>query len=164
MILSAVRPTDDEIINTVNNYSDILFRLCFSILCNYADAEDAVSDVMIKFIKKAPPFNNEEHKKAWLLKTASNICKDKWRFNKKHNYINLDDISEHYQEEQNKDILMCLLNLPDKYKSVIHLFYIEGYKTEEISKILDISSAAVRKRLQNGRKLLKIEYERNDYL
>ena len=164
MILSTVRPTDDEITSTVQKYSDVLFRLCFSILCNYADAEDAVSDTIVKYIKKAPPFNDEDHKKAWLIKTASNVCKDKRRFNIRHNYVNLDDISEYQQEDSNNDVLMCLLRLPDKYKYVIHLFYIEGYKTEEIAKILEISSSAVRKRLQYGRKLLKSEYERNESL
>ncbi len=162
MILSTVRPTDDEITSTVQKYSDALFRLCFSILCNYADAEDAVSDTIIKYIKKSPPFNDEEHKKAWLIKTASNVCKDKHRFNLRHNYVNIDDAKQYTQADTDKEILMCLLKLPDKYKYVIHLFYIEGYKTDEIAKILDISPSAVRKRLQYGRQLLKLEYERND--
>ncbi len=164
MIVSAVRPTDDDITETVKIYSDMLFRICFSILCNYADAEDAVSDTIIRYINKSPVFHDSEHKKAWLIKTASNICKDKHRFNKRHNHINLDDVQEYYTEDNDKEILMCLLRLPDKYKYVIYLFYIEGYKTIEIAKILDISQSAVLKRLEYGRKLLKSEYERNDCL
>ncbi len=164
MILSAVRPTDDEIVDTAQKYSDKLFRLCFSILLNYADAEDAVSDTIIRYMNKSPSFNNEEHKKAWLIKTASNICKDKRRFNTRHSYIALDDISEYCQENGDKEALTCLMSLPDKYKYVMYLFYIEGYKTKEIAKILEVSSAAVRKRLQYGRTLLKLEYEGSNNL
>ncbi len=162
MMLSAVRPTDDEITETVQKYSDMLFRICFSILCNYSDAEDAVSDTIVRYVTKAPTFNDSEHKKAWLIKTASNICKDKHRFNKRHSYVSLDDISEYYQEESDKELMLCLLKLPEKYKYVIHLFYIEGYKTAEIAEILEISVSAVLKRLQYGRKMLKLEYERTD--
>ncbi len=164
MVLPTARLTDDDIADTVLKYSDTLFRLCFSILCNYADAEDAVSDTMVRLIKKAPSFNDEEHKKAWLIKTASNICKDKYRFNKRHNHINIDELSEYCQKEDDNEVLMCLLKLPDKYKAVIHLFYIEGYKTHEIAKILGLSPSAVRKRLQYGRSMIKLEYERNDCL
>lgn len=54
MIKSAVRPTDDEITDTVKNYSNMLFKLCFTILCNRSDAEDAVSDTFYRYISKAP--------------------------------------------------------------------------------------------------------------
>ncbi len=162
MIKSAGRPTDDEIVNTVEEYSDMLFKLCFTILCNKTDAEDAVSDTIFKYITKSPVFNDAEHKKAWLIKIATNICKDKHRFRIRHPFVSLDSISEFCTEETNRDIMECMLNLPDKYKTVIHLFYIEGYKTDEIADILDISATAVRKRLQYGRKLLKLEYEKEE--
>ena len=162
MIKSAVRPTDDEIEDTVKKYSNMLFKLCFTMLSNSADAEDAVSETFLRYITKSPVFNDSEHKKAWLIKTSSNICKDKHRFNARHNYINLDDISEFCRDEEDKDILENLLSLPDKYKTVIHLFYIDGYKSGEIAKILNISPSAVRKRLQYGRKLLKLEYGKDD--
>ncbi len=164
MALSAVRPTDDEITDVVNTYSSMLFKLCFSMLGSYADAEDAVSDTIIRYINKCPSFKDDNHQKAWLLKTASNVCKDKLRFRIRHNHVNIDDICEMCNDKQSTDIIECLLKIPEKYRCVIYLFYIEGYKTDEIAKILDVSPSAVRKRLQYGRKLLKLEYERNDSL
>ena len=56
----------------VDRYADSLFRLCFSILRNRADAEDAVSETFIKYLTKAPVFLEEDHRKAWLIKVASN--------------------------------------------------------------------------------------------
>lgn len=164
MIKSTGRPTDDEVVKTVKSYSDMLFKLCFTILCNNSDAEDAVSDTFLRYITKSPVFNDDEHRKAWLIKTAANICKDKRRFNIRHTFINLDDISELCADKSEKNIIEEVLSLPDKYKTVIHLFYIEGYKTGEISDILGISASAVRKRLQYGRELLKLEYGKDDIL
>lgn len=160
--MSTVRPTDDEIKRTVKSYSDMLFKLCFTILCNRADAEDAVADTFLKYIVKSPKFNDAEHKKAWLIKVATNICKDKHRFDLRHNYISLDEISEFCPDENKQNNLLEMLNLPEKYKTVLHLFYIEEYKTKEIAQILNISDSAVRKRLQYGRGLLRLEYGKED--
>lgn len=162
MTKSPVRPTDDEIESTVKNYSNILFKLCYTILCNRADAEDTVSDTFLKYIVKSPGFNDDEHKKAWLLKVAANLCKDRHRFNLRHNYVNLDEIAEFCADEAQQNHLLEMLNLPEKYKTVLHLFYVEQYKTSEIAQLLNITDSAARKRLQYGRRLLKLEYGKED--
>ena len=156
------RPTDDEIEHIVNAYSNMLFKLCFTMLCNNADAEDAVGNTFLKYITKSPCFQSEEHTKAWLIRVATNICKDMYRFNKKRDYLSFDDLFNYSNTEENHELLEAAMNLPVKYKTVIHLFYIEGYKTDEISKILSISSSAVRKRLQYAREKLKFQYEKGD--
>lgn len=160
----SVRPTDDEIENAVEKYSNMLFKLCFTILCNNADAEDAVSDTFYKYITLSPDFNDEEHKKAWLIRVATNICNDMYRSRKRHNLMNFDDLYDYCDDEHESDISILeeVMRLPAKYKTVVHLFYIEGYKTEEISKILSISSSAVRKRLQYARDMLKMEYKERE--
>lgn len=158
----SVRPADKDLENLVLIYSNMLFKLCFTLLRSNADAEDAVSEVIVKYITRAPVFNSDEHKKAWLLRTATNICKDMLRQRKRRNYINLDDIQEYCKTEESTDILSEVLRLPVKYREVIYLYYIEGYKTKEIADILFITPQAARKRLQYGRDMLKIEYERTD--
>lgn len=163
MTHQSVRPSDDEIENIVANYSNMLFKLCFSVLCNNADAEDAVSETFIKYITKSPHFKDEEHKKAWLIRVSTNICYDICRSRKRSDFINIDDLNNYCSTEQEHNILEEVMQLPSKYKTVIHLFYIEGYKSDEISKILSITPAAVRKRLQYGRKMLKMEYEKGCY-
>lgn len=155
---SQVRPTDEEIENIVNTYSNMLFRLCFTMLRNNQDAEDAVSDVFMKYIEEYQTFADDEHKKAWLIKVATNRCRDMLKFYKIRRHLKLDDIFEYCQTNDEIGILTELLSLSEKYRTVIHLYYIEGYKTYEIAKMLDISSSAVRKRLQYGRDKLKIEY------
>lgn len=160
----SVRPTDKDLENLVFSYSNMLFKLCFTMLGNNADAEDAVSDVIVKYITNSPAFTDEEHKKAWLIKVATNICKDILRFNKRRNYINIDDVQEYCKTNESIDIVSDILQLPEKYRSVIYLYYIEGYKTKDIANILSVSPQAVRKRLQYGRDMLKIEYGKDGEL
>ena len=156
------RPTDDKIECVVNTYSNMLFKLCFTMLGNNADAEDAVGNTFLKYITKSPYFQSEEHTKAWLIRIATNICKDMYRFNKKRDYLSFDDLFNYCKTEEICEILEEVMSLPEKYKTVIHLFYIEGYKTDEIAKILSISSSAVRKRLQYAREKLKFEYGKGE--
>lgn len=155
------RPNDNETEATVQKYSNMLFKLCFTMLGNNADAEDALSEVFLKYITYQKDFESPEHKKAWLIRVATNVCKNMLRFYKIRRHINIDDVTEYCKSENDVNILTELLSLPEKYRTILHLYYIEGYKTAEIATMLSISPSAARKRLEYGRKNLKIEYEKD---
>lgn len=159
-----IRQSDEEIEKTVNAYGDMLFKLCFTILKNNSDAQDAVSEALIKFMTFEKSFESEEHKKAWLIRVATNVCRDMLRFYKARSYVNIEEINVYCREEGEAEIVNELLNLPLKYRTAVYLFYIEGYKTAEIAKMLSISPSAVRKRLQHGREMLKIQYGKGELL
>ena len=146
----------------VEKYSQMLFRICYSILCNKHDAEDALQETFLKYMTKAPLFKDDDHEKAWLFKVATNISKNICRFNSRHATENLNEFREIGISDSDRDIFEIIKHLPVKYKVVLDLYYIEGYKANEIAHILNISPVAVRKRLQYGRKILKSEIERDD--
>lgn len=140
----------------------MLFRICYGILGNKQDAEDALQETFLKYMLKAPLFRDSEHEKAWLIKVATNISKNMCRFNSRHATENLEELRSIGIKDDDRDIFTLIMNLPSKYKIVLDLYYIEGYKANEIAEITNTSPATVRKRLQYGRKLLKNELERND--
>ena len=129
-------------------------------LQNRDDALDAVQESFLRYMTKAPDFNDSEHEKAWLIRVATNICKDMLRWRKHSNFLSLDEIRNIGTSEDNAQILGLLVSLEEKYRIILHLFYVEGYKTDEISAMLGISSSAVRKRLQRGRDILRELYEK----
>lgn len=145
----------------VEKYSDMLFRICLTILSNEADAEDALQETFIRYMTKAPLFRDSDHEKAWLIKVATNVCKNMVRFRSKHAGINLEELKNIGISISDTDVFGQIMRLPSKYKIVLDLYYIEGYKANEISNIIGISPVAVRKRLQCGRKLLKHELEKD---
>ncbi len=146
----------------VEKYSQMLFRICYGILCNKHDAEDALQETFLKYLTKAPLFKDSEHEKAWLIKVATNISKNMARFNSKHAVENLDELRHIGISDNDRDVFELIMHLPVKYKIVLDLYYIEGYKANEIADITNTSPVTVRKRLQYGRNLLKRELERND--
>ena len=110
----------------VNEYGNSLYRLCSVITGNREDASDAVQDCFLKYVEKAPEFNDAEHEKAWLIKVASNICKDILRKRKHYSFVSLDEIRNLGTSENNAQILGMLVSLEEKYRIVIHLHYVEG--------------------------------------
>ncbi len=147
----------------VNKYSDMLFRICYCILCSKVDAEDALQDTFVKLITKEPEFTDDEHEKAWLIKVATNISRNMLMLRLRRSTTNLDDITGIGIKDEDSEVFEAIMSLPVKYKIPMVLFYVEGYKTNEIADIMQVSSEVVRKRLQKGRELLKIEFERCNY-
>ncbi|MDR2888491.1 MAG: RNA polymerase sigma factor [Lachnospiraceae bacterium] len=139
----------------VEKYSNILFRICMVILCNHHDAQDALQDTFCRYMEKQPVFSEAEHEKAWLIKVATNICRDMRRFQLRHPKVDLEELTDYCAAPAQREILAEVMALPVGLKTVIILYYVEGYGTVEIADTLNLSVSAVKKRLQRGRELLK---------
>jgi len=156
---TSARPADDiEMI--MHTYGNMLFRLCLITLGNTADAEDAVQETMFKYLQKAPEFKNEEHQKAWLITVATNQCRDILRFRKRHPVVDMDEIKEFTGEKTDSGILEVLMTLPEKYRTVLVLYYVEEYSIAAIARLVGRTSSAIKMRLQKGRKLLLEAYRK----
>ena len=153
--------TDADLEQTINKYSDTLYKICFLILKDENDIKDVLQETFIKYMTKAPDFKSEEHKKAWLIKVSQNKCREFLRFHKRHAAVPLDEVEESISVTNGMDtysieMLSLIWNLKYKLKSVVILYYIEGYSIKEISQIMEISESAVKKRLERARKELRM--------
>ena len=159
---SSARPAD-AIETVIRTYGNTLYRLCFVMLGNESDAEDAVQEAFIKYLQKAPQFENPDHEKAWLIIVATNQCRDILRFRKRHPQIDSEDLQELSTSSSDSGILEALMTLPEKFRIVLTLYYVEEYRVDEIARIIRKTPSAVKMRLQKGRKLLE-ELYRKEYL
>ena len=155
----SARPAEN-IETIMDTYGNMLFRLCLITLGNASDAEDVVQETMIKYLQKAPTFKNAEHEKAWFITVATNKCRDILRFKTRHPIINIEELHALTDAESNSEILDALMTLPDKYRIVLILYYVEEYNINDIAKIIGRTSSAVKMRLQKGRKLLAETYQK----
>lgn len=144
--------------NMINKYSDMVYKLAFSLVKNKYDADDIHQEVFVKYICKRPKFENIQHEKAWFLRVTINLSKNLWKSTWKQKVISLweDEIEETVQEMDSQDeIIEMVKHLPKKYRIVIHLFYYEELSIEEISNILKRKPSTVRTQLTRARKKLK---------
>lgn len=148
---------DPDIAEVYDRYSDMLFRIALGQLQNKHDAEDAVQDVYLKYIHHIPSFNNEEHLRSWLIRVTLNVCHDIVRKRNVRAAISIDDIGDIATEDTTGmiDLMNTLSSLPEKYREIIILHYLEGFSLEQITKMLKISLSAAKMRLLRGRQILK---------
>lgn len=156
--------SEEEIKLIVEKYSSVIFRISYCILCNPHDAEDAVQETFLKYLTKAPDFISEEHRKAWLIKVCANISKNMLMFRLRRETVSIEDVENIGIARDDFEVFELVMNLPDKYKVVMVLYYIEGYKSREIAEIIDVNEDTVRKRLQKGRELLRKDFEKEQLL
>ena len=138
-------------------YRDRLFAAAFEVCRNAADAEDAAQEALLRYHTSEKQFDSEQHIRAWLLRVAINCAKNVSRSFWRRNVVPLADYMEtlDFDSGESREIFREVMNLPEKYRLVIHLYYYEDYSVAEIGKILGLTQSNVKVRLSRGRKLLK---------
>lgn len=151
---------DREMVNRraehlLSDYGNSVLRLAYSYLHNMSDAEEILQDALVQFLKTAPALDSPEHEKAWLLRVAANLCKNRLDYNR----IRLtDELNEELIAEEREDLSYvweAVKALPTPQRESVHLFYHEGYTTAEIGKLLGRPESTVRSDLRRGRARLK---------
>ena len=146
----------------LNTYGDSILRYAYSYLHNMSDAEDILQDTLIQYLKTDPVFESAAHEKAWLLRVAANLSKNRLDYN---SIRKTDELNEELAADERDDLSFvweAVKSLPVKYREVIHLFYHEGCSVREISNILKRPEATVRSDLHRGRERLR-EILREEY-
>ncbi len=143
-------------------YFDTVYRLALSRTGNVADAEDVTQEVFIRFLKTETPFESEEHVKAWLLKVTINCSKNVFSSGWFTKTVSLsEDIP--FSDPETEELYLTVARLPQKYRTVIHLFYYEDMSVKNIAKTLGEKETTVKSQLHRGREMLKTMLEVKGY-
>ena len=135
-----------------------------SVCRQYVKDVHQAEDVMITaFMKVFSNLKNFEHKgsfEGWIRRIMVNECISFIRVQKKVKYIE----DENYFEETHnntdsqfnvEDIQFLIDSLPDGYRMVFNLYAIEGFKHQEIAKMLGINEGTSKSQLSHARKMLQ---------
>ncbi len=138
-------------------YGDRVFSAAFSICRCREDADDVVQDTFLKYYLQNRDYIDDTHLKAWLLRVAVNRAKDIsrtfWRKNRVSWEEYMDELE--FAQPEDRSLFQAVMSLPERYRTVIHLFYYEEYSVQEIASILGRSQGTVKSQLSRGRQLLK---------
>ena len=148
--------------DVIDKYGSLIYRISFNYLNNKYDADDVFQDVFLTLNKKKPHFNDEEHLKAWLIKTTINHCKRVITAPWKKRSVELTDTFASNMPPLESDVFLALTSLSKKYRIVLYLYYFEEMNIEEIHRYLNISISNVKVRLHRGRIMMK-EILKEDY-
>lgn len=161
--------SDREIAEAIDRHGDAVWRVCVLHFKNTADAEDAFQDTFIKYsADDEKAFESEEHCKAWLIRVASNRCKDLLRSAKRRATPIGGDAELSFAESgrsnaaespqpgsRSAEIIDAMRSLTDPPRTPLYLALYEGYSAPEISKMLDAPVNTVYSWVSRGKKLLR---------
>lgn len=157
--------TREEITEAVEAHADDVLRACAVYMREQADREDAFQETFLRFARSSATFTDIEHRKAWLIRVAVNVCKDMLK-SAAYKTESLDQEQEHGvtpvgddgQEAQrsleSEELLRMLDKLEEKYRIVLHLKYYEGYSAAKISQVTGMPENTVYTNLARGRRKL----------
>ena len=159
---------DNSALYAFNKFGDTVLRAAFAITGSYSEAEDITQEVFLTLHAKPQDFESDEHMKAWLLRATINRCKNYRKSARVMKNSPLDEelantLSCEFTTRDN-EIKDMIAKLPEKYSSVIFLYYFEEYTIKEIALLLEKNENTVSSLLQRGRKKLKTELEKEGYI
>lgn len=151
--------SEEDINWAIGKYADMVKRICVLHLKNHADTEDIFQTVFLKYALHTSAFQSEEHEKAWLIRVTLNACRDLLRSFFRSRTVPLEEIARQAAaaDEESRDVLRAVLQLPEKYRRAIYLHYYEGYTAPQIGRLLGKNTNTVYTLLTRGRQLLKQE-------
>lgn len=140
-------------------YQDMVFRIALNYLRNIPDAEDMVQEVFLKLYTVKQPFQSDEHAKYWLIRVTGNLCKNILRSPWRKRQISLESLTAaiDFAEPEQSDLFLTVMALPEKYRTVLYLYYYEDCSVKEIAHALGLKESAVTTRLSRARRALKNE-------
>ena len=148
----------------IDRYQKNLFAAAFNVCANAQDAEDVVQDTFLQYYSANKQFTDEEHIKAWLLRVAINKAKDVTRRSRRKNTVSLEELTTEipFEDPAVETFFDEVMNLPERYRVAIHLFYYEDMAVKDIANCLQLSEGSVKMRLSRGRDLLKERLTEDD--
>ncbi|MDL2323853.1 sigma-70 family RNA polymerase sigma factor [Ruminococcaceae bacterium OttesenSCG-928-A16] len=150
---------EQKIERIVDEYSSTLLRVALNQTSNKTDAEDAVQTVFLKLLRLNPEFASAEHEKAWLIRVTVNQCKDMMRSGWNKKTTAMDETLAETEQDDHFEVLNVVRTLPEKYRTVVYLYYFEGYSTAEIAALLETRQGTVESRLHRARAKLRVLLE-----
>ncbi len=156
-------------------HMDALYRTALRMTKNSNDAEDLVQEAFVKAYRFWDKFEIGSNCRAWLFKIMTNIFINDYRAKARAPIaVDVEDIDDgylyHYLSQTNtskspeqelfaklidKDVRKAIEELPDDFRVVVVLSFLEGFSYQEIAEIADLQLGTVKSRLHRGRKLLQ---------
>jgi len=150
-------------------YSDVVYRVAAMSCGDRCEAEDIVQEVFVRYLKRRPEFESDEHAKAWFIRVAVN-CTKSWQTSSwKRRVVSVEEYFDSENEpsvafnNEESELFEAIRSLPQKYSVVIYLRYYEEYAVNDIAKILSTTAGNISSRLSRAKKLLKEELSKEGY-
>lgn len=147
-------------VELIEGQKGTLYKVARSYLHNDADAADAISETVLACFEKLGTLRQPRYFRTWLVRVLIRKCQDMLRERKRS--VPLDEITQVGRDEPGHarvEFLDLLDSLDEKYRTVLLLYYGEGFTVGEIAQAMDLKVETVKTRLKRARAGFKLAYE-----
>lgn len=136
-----------------------MYKVARAYLNNNEDVADAIQDTILTCFEKLQTLENNRYFKTWMTRILINKCKDILQARSRVMYTdNLPETPVYEEDFEALEWDNVLAPVDEKYRTILLLYYMEGFNTREISEILNLKESTVKSRLQRGRRKVSQEY------
>ncbi|MBQ4284130.1 MAG: sigma-70 family RNA polymerase sigma factor [Lachnospira sp.] len=155
---------EQAFVDVVNRRGSMVYKLAFVHMKSECDAEDIYQIVFERYLRYEPEFNDDEHEKAWFIVATINACRTMLTSSWNRHTVTLDDegwqsvLSEYSKSNMTTEdnaVIEALLQLSDRDRVILQLFYYEEYSVKEIARMMEIKVGTVTTRLNRARKKME---------
>lgn len=158
--------TSNFLEEALEEYADMVYRLAYARVRNKYDADDILQDVFLRLFDNQKKIKDQEHLKAWLIRVTINcstsLLNSSWK-KKNRSLSEIDAETLPVYPTEKSYIYYAVLDLPLIERTIIHLFYYQDYKSQEIADLLKMKDSTVRSHLHRARKSLKEKLKGVDF-
>lgn len=135
----------------------MVYRIALHVTGSPQDAEDAVQEVFLRLFTQRGSFDGPEHQRRWIIRVTVNLCRDLLRSPWRRRRASLTEVTDEpvFDRSEQGELYREVMALPEKYRTVLYLFYYEEMTVREIGEILGLRTSAVTTRLHRARAKLK---------
>ena len=147
-----------EMDQLIGRYQNMVYGLALARTGSPADADDVFQEVFLACFQSGKIFRDEEHRKAWLLRTALNLSRRVTASTWRRKTVPLEEgeaVAQPFREQSENEVWRALQELEEEYRIPVYLFYFEELSTGEIARVLSLRPGTVRMRLSRGRDKLR---------
>lgn len=149
--------TNDCFEETLKKYSDLVYRIAYMNVRIKTDADDVFQEVWCRYFQKNITFESEEHRRNWLINVTLKCCKKIYSASWYKKTVFLEEFPCLKEElpERDYEVYHAVMNLPEKYRIPIYLYYYENFSVNDISNATNTNSSTIRSQLKRGREKIK---------
>lgn len=163
LVMQAQAGDADAFVQLVEERRQQLYKIAFCYLRNQEDVADVIQDTILAAFERIGDLKQPEYFQTWLIRILINRCKD--YLSRRTREVTLEAMPDVAVSDPVLERLMyreLLQQIDPKYRDVLILHYVDGFRAREIAKILDMKQGTVLTRLRRGRQQLETIYDLND--
>lgn len=146
---------NEQFTELIREHKQSMYRLALGMLRQQADAEDAVSEAVLKAYENLKSLRKPERFKSWIMQITANEARKIYHLSRRTDYVADTGELQSFHQDEYHELWDVVIQLESGYREVVILYFYDQMSMKEISSVLHIAEGTVKSRMFRAKKQLK---------